>query len=74
MTQKSIWVIPIKQWWKVKQPWNQKASAITEKKNDALNIATQIAKNQWLELIWQNLDGKIWGRNSFWNDPYPPKG
>ncbi len=58
--------------WKVKQPDNSKASAIADTKAEAIQIAEQIAKNQWLETKIQNRDGRISGGNSYWKDPFPP--
>lgn len=58
--------------WKVKQPDNSKASAIAETKAEAIQIAEQIARNQWLETKIQNRDGKISWWNSYWKDPFPP--
>jgi len=60
--------------WKVKQPDNSKASAIVDTKTEAIQIAEQIARNQWLETKIQNRDGKISGWNSYWKDPFPPVG
>ena len=70
---KQIWVTPTDGWWKVKQPDNSKASALTSTKSEAMSAAKQIAQNQWLEMIWQWKDGKIQWRNSYWSDPFPPK-
>ena len=70
---KQIWVTPTDDGWKVKQPDNSKASALTWTKAEAMNTAKQIAQNQWLEMIWQTKDWKIQWRNSYWNDPFPPK-
>ena len=66
---KQIWVTPTNDGWKVKQPGNDKASALTWTKQEALNAARNIAQNQWLEMIWQWRDRKIQWRNSYWNDP-----
>jgi len=43
---KQIWVTPTNNGWKVKQPDNSKASALTSTKAEALNTAKEIAKNQ----------------------------
>lgn len=71
---KQIWITPTDDWWKVKQPDNQKASALTNTKAEAFEIWRWIAQNQWLEMIWQWKDGKIQWRNSYWKDPFPPIG
>lgn len=58
---------------KVKNPENSKASGIFDTKKEAEIAARQIAKNQNLELIVQNKNWTIWYRNSFGNDPFPPR-
>lgn len=58
--------------WRVKQTSNSKASAITRTKNEAIEKAENIAKNQKLETKIHNKDGKISGGNSYGNDPCPP--
>ena len=60
--------------WKVKQPDNQRASAICKTQSEATKVATSIAKNQGLEVVIHGMDGKIREKNSFGNDPYPPRG
>ncbi|NTU74289.1 DUF2188 domain-containing protein [Candidatus Roizmanbacteria bacterium] len=37
------------------------------------NLLTDIAKTQKTELVIHNQDGKISNKNSFGNDPCPPK-
>ncbi len=64
-----IFVSPNWKNWKVHKPWAKRANAITETKQEALQIARQIAKNQWLELIVQRKDGKIHMKDSYGNDP-----
>ena len=70
---KQIWVSPTANWWKVKQPSNSRASANTNTKAEAMQIARDIAINQWLETKIQRKDGIIQGWNSYGNDPCPPK-
>lgn len=60
--------------WQIKGEGNQKATKITDTKKEAVNTARQIAKNQESELIIHGKDGKIQSKDSFGNDPYPPKG
>lgn len=54
---------------KVKQPNNSRASWIFDNKQDAINKAIEIAKNQHLEMVVQNLNWRIWIKNSYGNDP-----
>lgn len=60
--------------WKIKNPDNSKASGIFDTKAEAIKKAIEIAKNQKLELIVQNMDGKISEKNSYGNDPAKIKG
>lgn len=63
-----------KEWWRrVHQTWNNRDSAHTNTKSEAINRAQEIARNQWLETKIQNKDWKIsWG-NSYGKDPFPPR-
>ena len=69
-----IFVSPNGDDWKVKVVGNQKASAICDTKAEAVEKAREIAQNQRLELLVQNLDGTIGWRNSYGNDPRHIKG
>ena len=71
---KQIFVSPKGEDWKVKVVGNDKASAICDTKAEAVQKAREIAQNQKLELIVQNLDGTIGWRNSHGNDPRNIKG
>jgi hypothetical protein len=41
---------------------------------EAINKGRDIAINQQSELLIHNREGKIRDKNSYGNDPYPPKG
>ncbi len=60
--------------WQVKGAGNQKATAITNTQSKAIRIASQIAINQQSELVIHGENGKIREKNSYGNDPFPPKG
>ena len=60
--------------WQVKSAGNQRATVRTETQRQAISIAKQIAKSQQSELFIHRQDGRIRGRNSYGNDPFPPKG
>ncbi len=60
--------------WQVKGAGNQRATVRTETQRQAISIAKQIAKSQQSELFIHRQDGRIRGRNSYGNDPFPPKG
>lgn len=60
--------------WQVKGAGNQKATAVTQTQQQAINIARGIAQNQKSELVIHGQNGQIRQKDSFGNDPYPPKG
>ena len=60
--------------WDIKQDGAQRASAHFDNKQDAINRAREISKNQKTELVIHNKDGKISRKDSHGNDPFPPRG
>lgn len=59
--------------WDIKGEGNLKSTKHTETKNEAINIAREIAKNQKSELVIHNKNGQISDKDSFGNDNCPPK-
>ena len=60
--------------WQVKGAGNTKATARTATQKEAIHIARGIAINQKSELSIHGTDGRIRAKNSYGNDPCPPKG
>lgn len=60
--------------WQVKGAGNSRATAKTSTQKKAIGIAREIAKNQNSEMIIHNRRGQIRAKDSFGNDPYPPRG
>ena len=60
--------------WQVKGAGNSKATIRTKTQAEAITIAREIARNQESELFIHGVNGQIRERNSYGNDPYPPKG
>jgi len=60
--------------WAVKGAGNKKVTAIAPTQKQAIDIAKAIATNKQSEVVIHGRDGKIRDRNSYGNDPYPPKG
>lgn len=72
---KSQYVTPHPQGgWQVKDAGNLRATARTDTQKEAIDIARQIAKNQHSECFTHGKNGQIRARESYGNDPYPPKG
>jgi len=59
--------------WAVKGEGNNKATVVTKTQEEAIEKGREIAKNQESELLIHGKDGQIRNRNSYGNDPYPPK-
>lgn len=60
--------------WQVKGAGNGRATIRTTTQSDAINIARDIAINQKSEVVIHRLNGQIRDKNSYGNDPFPPKG
>ena len=60
--------------WAVKGEGNSRATAITSTKQEAIDKARNIARNQGAELVIHNRNGRISQKDSHGRDPYPPKG
>lgn len=67
-------VVPHENGWAVKGAGNTRATIVTDTQKEANQIATQIAKNQGSEVLIHGENGRIRERNTYGNDPYPPKG
>lgn len=74
MSKKNQHVVPHEDGWAVKGAGNQRATSVHTTQADAIQEAKQIAKNQQSEMLIHGRDGQIRERNSYGNDPYPPKG
>lgn len=60
--------------WDVKRDGAERSSGHFDKKQDAVDAARAISQNQQTELVIHGKDGKIQGKDSHGNDPFPPKG
>lgn len=75
MSKKQVWVSPNPDGgWRIHKPGDKRDIVHTDRKDEAIERAREIAKNQASELKIQNMDGKISESNSYWNDPFPPRG
>lgn len=68
-------VVPTESGWGVKRTGSARATSLHRTQAEAIEAATEIARNQRTELYIHGRDGRIRERNSFsGNDPHPPKG
>lgn len=66
-------VVPRDGEWAVQGAGNERATAIVPTQQEAIEIAREIARNQQSELLIHGRNGQIRARDSYGNDPYPPK-
>ena len=59
--------------WQVKGAGNERATAITDTQKEAIEIAREIAINQKSEVVIHRTDGTIRDKDSYGNDPMPPR-
>ncbi len=52
---------------------NSRLTTVTPTKAEAVDIARGIARNQQSELVIHGRDGKIQDKDSYGNDPCPPR-
>ena len=60
--------------WQVKGSGNSRATVRTNTQTEAIGIARDIAINQQSEVVIHRQNGQIREKNSYGNDPFPPKG
>lgn len=66
-------VVPRDGGWAVKGEGNKRDTSHREKQVDAIDAARDIARNQKGEVVIHRRDGKIRDKDSYGNDPFPPR-
>lgn len=74
MPGKNQHVVPHKDGWAVKGEGNKRATSVHDTQKQASEVAREIAKNQHSETVIHRPDGRIRDKDSYGNDPCPPKG
>ena len=67
-------VVPHNEKWGVRGADNEKVTKVADTQKQAIEIAKEIAKNQKSEVVIHRPNGEIRDKNSYGNDPFPPKG
>lgn len=73
MARKNQHVVPRGGEWAIRGSGNSKDTARFKTQKEAINAAREIAKNQQSELLIHGRDGRIRDKNSYGNDPLPPR-
>ncbi|KAF0116818.1 MAG: hypothetical protein FD150_154 [Rhodobacteraceae bacterium] len=74
MAGKGQHVVPRNGQWAVRRSGSDKVTRTYDTQGEAIRAARDIARNQRTELYIHGRDGLIRERESFGNDPFPPKG
>lgn len=74
MTGKNQHVVPHEEGWAVRGAGNSRATSVHETQAEAIERGREIAQNQSSELLIHGRNGQIRERDSYGNDPFPPKG
>lgn len=59
--------------WQVHGEGNSRATAVTKTQREAISKARDIAINQRAEVVIHGVNGRIRNKNSYGNDPCPPR-
>jgi hypothetical protein len=59
--------------WAVKGARSSKATSVHDTQVEAIDRGREIAKTQETELLIHGKDGRIRARDSYGNDPFPPR-
>jgi hypothetical protein len=74
MSKKNQHVVPHSDGWAVKGAGNQRATSVHPTQREAIESARDIARNQHSEMLIHGENGRIRERNTYGDDPNPPKG
>ena len=74
MSGKNQHVVPHDGAWAVRGEGNSRATSVHDTQQQAIQAGREIAQNQGSELLIHGQNGQIRARDSYGNDPYPPKG
>ena len=67
-------VVPHGDRWAVQSAGNGEVTRVTDTQAEAIKAGRKIAKQQKTELFIHGRDGRIRERDSYGNDPFPPRG
>lgn len=74
MSGKNQHVVRHEDGWAVRGEGNDRVTSVHDTQRAAIERARDIARNQESELLIHGEDGRIRARDSYGNDPFPPKG
>jgi uncharacterized protein YdaT len=72
--QKNVHVVPKDGNWAVRKESSKRVSKVTKTQKEAIQLGKEQAKRNGSELLIHGKNGRIREKNSYGNDPFPPKG
>lgn len=66
-------VVPHSGKWAVKSDGSKRASRVVNTQQEAIDVARRIARNQGVDVVIHGHDGRIRDKDSYGNDPFPPR-
>lgn len=73
MAKKNVHIVKHKEGWAVKKEGNDRASSVHTTQKQAIDVGRGAAQAERSELVIHGRDGKIRDKDSFGNDPFPPR-
>ena len=74
MSKKNQHVVPHESGWAVKGAGNTRATSVHSTQREAIETARETAIRQGSEMLIHRKNGRIRERNTYGDDPFPPKG
>lgn len=74
MSNKNQHVVPHDNGWAVRGAGNERVTSTHNTQAEAIERARDIARNNQSEILIHGRNGQIRDRDSYGNDPFPPKG
>lgn len=67
-------IVPRNDGWAVQREHAERASSVHRTQAEAIEAGRRIAQAEHTELVIHGTDGRIRDKNSYGNDPFPPRG
>ncbi len=74
MKKRNIHVVPHQKGWAIRRENSKRVDKITTTQKEAEDKARELARRDQVELLIHGRNGKIRERDSYGNDPFPPRG
>lgn len=74
MSKRNQHVVPREDGWAVRGAGTQRDTQVFDRKQDAVDRAREISRNQKSELVVHGQNGRIQYKDSHGNDTFPPRG